>query len=335
MKKINYLETGYFINQIYKYQQQFPNLMNKEDLYQNIVQNKFNNGSAEVLAKYGDWKYFTPMTIEIFMNNLNAVKTLVDQGYDFNENVRNGLTPLMIATYLGRKEIRDYLYYLNKDIVNQKDSKGRDLLKFACAVKDVEFVYQLTREADINSEDNKGLNALHYNLASCLNVVYLELLDDSVEGLVESDFKENSMNINEIIKAEFEISKILIENKIDLSGINPISSINFHWSYKHLDRTLNLLLQNGCSTTFDRNIITIFEENGYSFKMLLEDIKDFDLSEWLTFPYAYKKFKNFEKLIKKYNLTVNDYEYNYSISCGRELSKVRTSYENGVRKKYK
>ncbi len=330
MKKNNYLNYNYFINQIYQYHLQYPSFLSKERMYSDIRKNQFINDFSEITAD-DSWEYFTPMVVEIFMNNLTEIKKMIDKGYNFNEDVKDGLTPLMIATYLDRREIIEYLYSLDNSVIDKKDDFGRDLLKFACASKNIDFVKHIIREADINSVDNNGLNAMHYNLSSSVKPTYIELIDNNAPGFIESTFKETNMGLRELINTEYDICKILVDNKIDLSGVNPISSLNFYWPYRHLDKTISLLLQSGCSTEFERMELTQFEEGEYSLAKLLEDIKDFDVSEWGDFPFDYMNFVKFEKLIKKYELTV--YEYVLAgVFCDRPVSRIRTSYDKGIRK---
>ncbi len=334
MKKQNYINYGYFINEIYKYQQEFPEVLTKEELYKNLSNNCFNKNGKKIISDYGDWKYFTPMVTEIFMNNLEEVKNLVESGYDFNEDVKDGLTPLMIATYLDRKEIINYLYSLDKSIVNKKDNFGRDLLKFACKIKNIDFINQIMPDVDINSVDINGYNAMHYNLSTSMDLTHLNLLEDTAPGMVEASFfEQKKLSLNEFMTETYQVCELLVSNNIDLSGVNPLSRINFCLPYKYLDKTIDLLLKNGASRTINSNEYSHFEEMEYSFEKLLQDIKDFDISEWIEFPFLLSVFKKFEHLVKKYSLTVIDEEVKYSHTKEKTLTKSKTIYEDGFRKK--
>ncbi len=341
-----FIKMGFIISRLYEYQLKNPDLLSKELLYKNVKEGEFESFSF-IDKDYIDESYnlFTPIVIEIFMNNLEIVKDLVNKGYDYNENIVGGLTPIMIATYLNRIEIIEYLYSIDKNIFLNKNEKGQDVFKLACNAKNKNLVEKIVSDVDINSVDNLGYNALFYTINNQENFINLNLLDNEI---IVSKYKNNNNSYYKRLEKEYEISKILLSNGIDVNHTietpaaitrlnfgsdrtckrSIISKLDFQDSYYHLDRMIKLFIEYGSAKTILREDYPLYEQYEYSFAKLKEDIKDRDISEWSQFTKEYIDHLKLEKLVKNHELTIEDEITGLSIS-GRAYEYIKCKYKNG------
>ena len=85
-----------------KYEENKDKLTLKRDELYKILNEEF--------SKYCcDYSPLTPLNIEILMNNMKEVETLLSDGNDINEKNAEGLTPLGEAIILNNYDIAKYL----------------------------------------------------------------------------------------------------------------------------------------------------------------------------------------------------------------------------------
>lgn len=128
-----------------------------EVLEEGIKSGKFN---VNQFLEFGQ----TPLALAAELNNLDAMKMLIENGADVNLNDQNDLayTPIETAARKGNIEAIQLLLDNGADI-NKGNSINTNAFIGACIsanMKTIEFL--LDNGANINHTDHEGQNALHY-----------------------------------------------------------------------------------------------------------------------------------------------------------------------------
>lgn len=166
---------------------------------------------------------WTALTMAVVRHNMKAVRTLARLGADYNapgsdadetpmsfaaaNNLSDvmqcfescgadlhapatttsvgGLTPLMIASFFGQRQVAEYIARRSdRRALNAKSSDGRTALMLACAAPHMEIAALLiAMGADPNVPDARGCTALHIACESgCMPIVQLLLSLDSLRS---------------------------------------------------------------------------------------------------------------------------------------------------------
>lgn len=127
--------------------------------------------------------------------NFEAVKLLIDKGYDYTGLDDKGRTVAHFACMSGNLGLVKYLLKLSPSFIEKLDNENMSILHMACQTANKELIIHLITEhkMDISAVDNFGRNALHI---FCLRDNFK---DDEDKGL----------KIVEILKGKYSIKEQL------------------------------------------------------------------------------------------------------------------------------
>lgn len=264
----------------------------------------------EEFSKYCyDYSPLTPLNIEILMNNIKEVETLLSDGNDINEKNAEGLTPLSEAVILNNYDITKYL------IENGADIKGTDKFMplMISAEKENDKIMELLLEngADANELDVYGFNALQH-LFNSGQLMQLKSHTGSkgipFHYLYKIDYQRNQLNcIN-----------LLADAGIDINHTTTIDyQFNFKEDYVPIDINALTLALNNVPVPSQKIIKRLIElgiepkayelissriydyQDSFNF---IQDIKDLDISCWKDAPLEYLFYLKYLRTIKKFNI---------------------------------
>lgn len=264
----------------------------------------------EEFSKYCyDYSPLTPLNIEILMNNIKEVETLLSDGNDINEKNAEGLTPLSEAVILNNYDIAKYL------IENGADIKGTDkfIPLMISAERKNDKIMQLLLEngADANELDVYGFNALQH-LFNYGQLMQLRPHTGSkgipFHYLYKIGYQKNQLNcINLLNEAGIDINHTttidyLFNFKercipIDISALTLALNNVPVPSQKVIKRLIELGIE---PKAYELMSSTIYEyQDSFSF---IQDIKDLDISCWKDAPLEYLFYLKYLRTIKKFNI---------------------------------
>lgn len=186
-----YIETGNI--------QKLEKLISKDDKFADLV-------------LYQEMNTPTLLIHAVELDNLEAVKVIINSGADINGTDANGLTALHMSASLGRNDISNFLIENGADVNAKTNSEARSLkeatpLMFATLNNDPQIAsLLLSKGAKINDVDHKDQNALFYCVSPfSKNVKSCEILWNSGVNIKQKDNEGRTV---------FELAKI--NNKEEL-----------------------------------------------------------------------------------------------------------------------
>ena len=264
----------------------------------------------EELSKYVyNYLSLTPLNIEILMNNINEIETLLGSGHNINEENVEGLTPLSEAIILNNYDIAKYL------IENGADIKGTDKFMplMISAERENAKIMELLLEngANVNELDINGFNALQhlFNFGGLTQLrSHINCKSIPFHYLYKIDYQRNQLNcIN-----------LLNDAGIDINHTTTIDyQFNFKEDYVPIDiNALTLALNNvpiPQQKVIKRLIELEIEPKAYELMSsriydyqdsfnFIQDIKDLDISCWKDAPLEYLFYLKYLRTIKKFNI---------------------------------
>ena len=167
----------------------------------------------------------TPLEISLCENQTEAIKVLIDNGYDVNLQDEHGDTVLGRERFIPKE--RALLYLLEHGIdPNIKNDNGRNALFKAAEENHFDYLYLLAENGgNINAIDNDGCNVLQHFLHDKYKIdesnrKTFNLLLDLGANLSNVDNNGNSILNNALDAGIFPLVKLIIENGTDLEALD-------------------------------------------------------------------------------------------------------------------
>ena len=158
-------------------------------------------------------------------NQIESIKELVESGYDINQPLENGITPLMFACFFDAGESVKILLDLGADI-NYKSIDGFTPLMFSIFSnsKNAAKILLENEHLDLELKNNLGNTAL---LEAADNPYFLALLIKAGADINSRNFKGQTALIRSIIVKNNISAGILLKlnadyNKYDKMGVSPL-----------------------------------------------------------------------------------------------------------------
>ena len=288
---------------IYERYEESKNILslNRDELYK-ILNEEF--------SKYCyNYSPLTPLNIEIIMNNIEEIETLLSNGHDINEENVEGLTPLSEAIILNNYDIAKYL------IENGANIKGTDnfipLMISAERKNDKIMELLLENGANANELDINGFNALQH------------LFNSRQLPQLKSHIESKGIPFHFLYKIGYQRNQLNCINLLSDAGIdiNHTTTIDYQFNFKEgsipIDISALTLALNNIPVPPQKVIKRLIElgiepkayelmssriydyQDSFSF---IQDIKDLDISCWKDAPIEYLYYLKYLRAIKKFNI---------------------------------
>jgi hypothetical protein len=129
-------------------------------------------------------------------NNLNKIKTYVEQGGDIQSGWFTGYNPLQYACMKNKPEIVKYLVDKGAD-VNAQDANDHRPLHYACqAGSSLEIVkYLVNKGADVNAQNENGDTPLHYACWGRSLEIVKYLVDKGADVNAQDEYDSTPLDI--------------------------------------------------------------------------------------------------------------------------------------------
>ncbi|MBU0505655.1 ankyrin repeat domain-containing protein, partial [bacterium] len=127
---------------------------------------------------------FSELMHAVTAGDLNKLESLVEKGIDIKMSDREGLTPVMLASYNGKVDILKKL--LNEDVpVDSKDASGYTALMYACKSDNLECSKVLIENGSaVNHVDNDGSTPLMFCSQHGYNDIVTLLLEKGADPTI-------------------------------------------------------------------------------------------------------------------------------------------------------
>ena len=262
----------------------------------------------EELRKY-NCSLLSPLNIEILMNNIKEVETLLSYGYNINEENVEGLTPLSEAVMLNNYDITKYL------IENGANINGTD--KFIpimiSAERENAKIMQLLLEngANPNQLDIYGFNALEH------------LFNNGWLTELKSHSWAPGIPLHFLYKIDYQKDQLTCVNLLNDAGIDINHSVRVNYKFNFNEESVPIdinalilalnnvpipsqkiikrLIELGIEPKAIELMPSIIYEYQNSFNSIL-DIKDLDISCWKETSLEYLFYLKYLRAIKKFNI---------------------------------
>lgn len=125
------------------------------------------------------------LMIATYLGNKEIVEKLIHKGADIDYIDHTGMNPLMAASYLGKTELLDVL--ADENTINASDYSGQTPIMFACNAGKYECVKSLIgKHADVNMRDKEGstpmMFAAQHGYDSIVKLLLENGADKSITG---------------------------------------------------------------------------------------------------------------------------------------------------------
>ena len=153
----------------------------------------------------------------ILRNDAEGIKPLVESGYDVEQCIESGVTPLILASAYDEADCVKILLELGADI-NRSDTKGQTPLMHASFNDSVNSVRQLLAHKDIKLEEKQITGETALLLAANFgSVKMLSLLIQAGADINAVDYAGNNALIHCITENQVSAAEILIDAGININ----------------------------------------------------------------------------------------------------------------------
>ena len=150
--------------------------------------------------------------------DITQVRTLIEAGADVNLRNKDGLTPLMMASKMGRIEVVKLLLKAKAD-VNARQSNGWSALFAAAAGNHVEVVRCLTENgAELNTKDTSGRALLGLAAYAGYDAIVGILLENGAEVDTRNGRTQETPLIAACQEGHVGVAKLLLEHGADVNA---------------------------------------------------------------------------------------------------------------------
>lgn len=261
---------------------------------------------VKMASKNVKFEELSPLFLEVIIGNRDAVLKLIETGADVNEVRRDGLTPLAAAVLAGDFFMAQQLLIGGANVNGTEEFNP---LIIACSRNDARMLNLLANyDASMNVVDKNGFNGLHH--------LFNNFLIDSLKvpvcpyvyfGTYQSaDFNVGyDRNIDEIIKC----IRILSLNGIDMNYARKVLIKNNGCKFVIPVNPLSLALETQPMRVIDcleecGTKMEAFEINPSMIYAYQRDFKQNDMYSWINSFSEYKRYLDYKRKIKAYNIEV-------------------------------
>jgi len=223
--------------------------------------------------------------------DINSIQTLINNGIDININRRDGITPLIFASYSGHKDIVKLLVN-NGANVNSLSKTGFTALIASCQQGYLDISdFLLLNNADINIESKNNQTAL------------IKAIVNNHINIVELFFTKSNIDINKKYKADMTILHLAIMSR-NIKIVKLLLKFGANINQVNKEQCTPLMIG---ALSGNKEIVMLLFENG-------ANINDVDIVGRTALMYATSiniNNNNFKEEIKRYPIEI---EYKESLS---------------------